>query len=308
MRYTTAIILFFFLSGFANAQDKYIAAGDRLMEKLDFLGALEKYQIAYIYNEDYAATKKISIAYFAMQRFAEAAEWQKKLFDFAVYTQDDRLDYAESLIQLKKLDEAEKQISAFLEKQPDNETGIKFLYYLEFKREGLINPTKGRDKEAAYCIKMAATNNPEELGPDIRFEWEFDDGTLLPGVKVQHCFKNPGAHKVKLSSIDKTFGVVTRQDTTLSIYFLENVNFVLEGLRWVNASIKLDARDKAYRKNIYGVVWETGDGNIVTSEVFTHRYLKPGNYQIVLTVIAQDDNKNLYPGGSLSRTWNVIER
>lgn len=291
-----------------QAQDKYIAAGDRLMEKLDFMGALEKYQISYIYNEDYIATKKIASAYFAMQRFAEAAAWQKKVFEFAVFVPEDYLEYAESLVQLSKLEEAISQVHKYLEMKPGDETGIKLLYYLEFKKEGLITPTRSRDKEASYCVRLQAANDPSEIGPGVRFEWVFDDGTIKQGLKVQHCFRQPGEHEVKLTSIDKTFNVETRQDTVISLYFLESVKFVLEGLRWVNAAIKLDARDKTYRQNIYGVVWETGDGHLVTSDVFTHKYLKPGNYQIILTVIATDPGGNLYPGGSLTRTWNVIER
>ncbi len=306
MRIILSLCLFFFLIG-VSGQDKYILAGDRLMERSAFLEALEKYQISYIYNEDYTASQRIASVYFILQRFEESANWQKKLLAFNESTPQDNFDYAKTLIQLNKIDEALEQVNLFLEKVPGDPKGKKLLYLATFLKNGDIDPIRGKNRAVDYCVELKASNNPADLGPDVKLEWLFDDGTLVIGPVAKHCFKTSGKHSVKLSSIDKTYETIVRQDTVLPIFLLEEVNFDIEGLAWIDAAVKFDARSLAYRKNILGVVWQTGDGNIIFDEVFTHKYVLKGNYSIVLTVIAQD-NGNIYPGGSIVRSWNVIER
>lgn len=291
----------------ASAQDKYILAGDRLMERLEFLDALEKYQISYIYNEDYLSSKKIAGAYFAMQRFEESASWMKKLFNFPTSIAEDHLDYAKLLLSMDDIDGAEEQLNLYLETVPDDSRGKKLSYLINFIRNKQLEPIRGKDRSVDYCVHMKAVDDTTQLGPDIKLEWKFDDGVIKRGNEVDHCFNTPGKHTVTLSSIDKTLDVYTRQDTVMPLFFLEAVNFDIEGIGWVEAAVKFDARNLAYRKNILGVVWQTGDGGIFFDEVFTHKYLKEGNYTVTLTVIAEDKG-NIYPGGSIIRTWNVKQR
>ncbi len=297
--------LFISLAGFG--QDKYILAGDRLMERLLFLEALEKYQISYIYQEDYVASKRIAGAYFAMQRFEESATWAKKLFNFPESVADDRLDYAKLLISLGKIEEAEEQLVLFLDKIPGDPRGKKLQYLIGFMKNNQLDPIRGKDRSVDYCVHLKAVDDTTQLGPDIRIEWLFDDGVVKRGNEVDYCFKTPGKHTVTLTSIDKTYDTYTRQDTVMPIFFLEAVNFDIEGIGWVEAAVQFDARKLAYRKNILGVIWQTGDGGIFFDEVFTHKYLQKGNYTVTLTVIAED-NGNIYPGGSITRSWPVIER
>ncbi len=306
MRFCLSLCLLFF-TVVLSAQDKYIQAGDRLMERSAFLEALEKYQISYIYNEDYTSSQRIASVYFALQRFEEAANWQKKLFNFSQSVPEDHLELAKTLVSLQQYTEALEHVNAFLLKRPNDLKGRKMLYLITFLKNGDVNPIRGRDRSVDYCVELKATNDPESIGPDVKLEWYFDDGTVTIGPVAKHCFKTPGKHSVKLSSIDKTFETIIRQDTVLPIFLLEEVNFDIEGIAWVDAAVKFDARTLAYKKNILGVVWQTGDGNIIFDEVFTHKYLLKGNYSVTLTVIAQD-NGNIYPGGSIVRAWNVIER
>lgn len=306
MRLCLSLCLLLILNGLA-AQDKYILAGDRLMERSAFLEALEKYQISYIYNEDHTSSQRIGMAYFALQRFEEAANWQKKLLALSGVTADDYFQLAKTQVSLKQYDEALANINTYIEKEPNDSKGRKLLYLITFLKNGDIVPIRGRDRAVDYCVELKATNDPENLGPDIKLEWYFDDGAIVMGAVAKHCFKTAGKHTVKLSSIDKTYETVVRQDTILPIFLLEEVNFDIEGIAWVDAAVKFDARSLAYKKNILGVVWQTGDGNIIFDEVFTHKYLIKGNYSVTLTVIAQD-NGNIYPGGSIVRSWNVIER
>ncbi|MES2628976.1 MAG: PKD domain-containing protein [Bacteroidota bacterium] len=298
-------LLFCFV--FVSGQDRYIVAGDRLMERLDFLDALEKYQISYIYKEDYIASKRIARAYLAMQRLDESATWMKKLFSYAESTNDDRLEYAKILVNLDRIEEAEEQLELFRKVDPDDKRAQKLGYLVGFIKNKQLDPIKGKDRSVDYCIHLKAVDDITQLGPDVKIEWLFDDGTLKRGNEIDHCFKTAGKHSVTLSSIDKTFDVYTRQDTVMPLFFLEEVNFSIEGIGWVDAAVQFDARKLAYRKNILGVVWQTGDGNVFFDEVFTHKYLLKGNYTVTLTVIAEDSG-NIYPGGSITRSWNVIKR
>lgn len=288
-------------------QDKYILAGDRLMERLEFLQALEKYQISYIYSEDYLSSKRIAGAYLAMQRFEESASWAKKLFAFPESDAEDHLEYAKLLLQLNRLDEAQEQAKLFLELNPSDGRGKKLQYLIQFTKNNQLDPIRGNDRAVDYCVHLKAVDDTTQLGPDVRLEWLFDDGVVKRGNEVDHCFKVAGRHTVKLTSIDKTFDTYTRQDTVMPLFFLEALNFEIEGLRWVDAAVKFDARKLAYRKNILGVIWQTGDGAIIFDEVFTHKYLLTGNYTVTLTVLAEE-NGTIYPGGSITRLWNVIER
>lgn len=288
-------------------QDKYILAGDRLMERLEFLDALEKYQISYIYKEDYLSSKRIASAYFAMQRFEESAGWVQKLFKFQESIPEDHLDFGKLLVQLKRYDEAMSEAELFMKSYPNDRRGKKLFYLARFIRDKEIDPIRGKEREVDYCVHMQAVEDTAELGPDVQIEWLFDDGAFGKGNEVDHCFKNPGKHSVTLTSIDKSFDVITRMDTVIPIFFLEAVNFDIEGLGWIAAAVKFDARKVAYKPNILGVIWQTGDGNIIFDEVFTHKYLLKGNYTVTLTVIAEEKG-NVYPAGSINRYWNVIQR
>ncbi len=300
-----ASLLMFCLAGIA--QDKYILAGDRLMERLQFLDALEKYQISYIYNEDYTSSKRIANAYFAMQRLEESGTWMKKLFNFQESTPEDHFEYAKLLVSLEKYDDATEQLNLFLEERPDDANGKKLSYLIRFIQNGQLDPIRGKDRSVSYCVHLKAVDDTLQLGPDVKIEWLFDDGVVKKGNEVNYCFNTPGKHTVTLTSIDKTYETYTRQDTVMPIFFLEAVNFDIDGIGWIDAAVKFDARKLAYKKNILGVVWQTGDGSIFFDEVFTHKYLQKGNYSVTLTVIAEDKG-NIYPGGSIIRTWNVIER
>ncbi len=288
-------------------QDKYVVAGDRLMEKLSFLEALEKYQISYIYNEDYISSKRIAATYFVLQRYTEAEKWFNKTLQFKNVSIEDHINLLKCYLALNKVNESVALCNQLLLENPSSKKLILIKALCQSLLESSDNTVKGKERKVDYCIDLQAVEDSSMLGPDVTIEWLFDDGVLKLGNKVKHCFKTPGKHSVTLSSIDKTFDVITRSDTTISLFFLEALNFDITGLAWIDASVKLDGRKLAYRPNIFGVIWQTGDGNIYFDEVFTHKYLLKGNYNITLTIIAEE-NGSIYPAGSITRNWNVINR
>ena len=68
------------------------------------------------------------------------------------------------------------------------------------------------------CVELDATESLDTLAAPMVYLWDFKDGTVKDGLRVLHCYKSGGEHKVVLSIRDKATGFVRKADTTLTVY------------------------------------------------------------------------------------------
>lgn len=149
----------------------------------------------------------------------------------------------------------------------------------------------------------------ESIDPDgviNRYRWTiYEDGikTKKDGVIISHVFNSPGIHKVKLVTYDDSGGIDT---TFFNIY--AGTDAPINGLapRAVfKNSTRLGSVDTLFSfdaslsydidGHIVDYFWNFGDYGSATRLVHgmtsTHRYSKPGTYQVELTAIDNMGNK-----------------
>ena len=128
---------------------------------------------------------------------------------------------------------------------------------------------------------------------NLRYEWEFGDGSHASGVKVNHIFTARGVYPVTLKVIDSEndFGVSrvlinvgpgTKQ-LPIADFKFSNAFVAEETLFDGSLSRDPDGRIVKYE-------WNFGDNNKALGQKVSHVYNKPGLYFVVLTVT---DNDNL---------------
>ncbi len=290
------------------AQDKYIKDGDRLTERQEFLDALEKYQISYFYNADYISTQRIAQTYFKLQRFDDAINWYSQTVKNREATWQDFYWLAKSAIVERKFDVALNAITRAIGRNGNSRELQLVKMHIEKLSERNSVPERAKDKSVDFCIDINLPSDPQQVGSQIQYEWYFDDGTFKKGNQVEHCFERGGKHTVKLTSIDNSFGVLTKNDTVVELYFYDETNFSIEGIGWVNSAVKYDASNTVDESIVAGFLWETGDGNILMDNPSTFKYIKPGQYKVKLTIFFKDSNGTISHGGSISKTWMVVKR
>lgn len=302
------LAILFLLCAVVSAQDKYIKDGDKLMERQEFLDALEKYQISYFYNADYISTQRIAQAYFQLQRFKDAINWYSQAVKSKDATWQDFYWLSKSAIVEREFDVALNAINRAIGRNKTNRELPFVKMHIEELAKRQSVPERAKTSTTDYCIDINLPADPQQVGSQIQYEWFFDDGTFKKGNHVEHCFDRGGKHTVKLTSVDNSFNILTKNDTTLELYFFDETNFRIEGIGWVNSAVKYDASNTVDGDVVAAYLWETGDGNILFSNSCIYKYVKPGQYKVKLTIFFKDSNNTVSHGGSISKTWLVVNR
>ena len=302
------LAILFLLCAVVSAQDKYIKDGDKLMERQEFLDALEKYQISYFYNADYISTQRIAQTYFQLQRFKDAINWYSQAVKNKEATWQDFYWLSKSAIVERDFDVALAAINRAIGRNKTNrELQFVKLHIEELAKRKSV-PERAKNTTTDFCIKVNLPADPQQVGSQIQYEWFFDDGTFKKGNNIEHCFERGGKHTVKLTSVDNSYNILTKNDTTLELYFFDNTNFLIEGIGWVNSAVKYDANNTVDNDIVAAYLWETGDGNILFSSSCIYKYAKAGQYKVKLTIFFKDSNNSVSHGGTISKTWLVVNR
>jgi plastocyanin len=85
-----------------------------------------------------------------------------------------------------------------------NRDGSDDLYQFEYKIAFCEDPSEVT--EDYYCFTLYETSGFDPDTMQIRFIWEFNDGTILEGSEVDYCFPGPGQYEVILNVVDPVTG------------------------------------------------------------------------------------------------------
>ncbi len=144
------------------------------------------------------------------------------------------------------------------------------------------------------CNKVmfdASKTTDPNSGDKLTYEWDFGDGQKGTGITIEHTYAKPGSYPITLTVRDNSgticavsndmANVVVNDppvaDAGVDIKNCPNVDLTFDGSR----SFDRDGKITEYN-------WNFGDGTTGTGPKPTHKYAKPGTYQVKLTV--KDDS------------------
>jgi serine protease len=155
--------------------------------------------------------------------------------------------------------------------------------------------------KAPLTVNFDASASSDSDGQINSYNWSFADNHSSNGITASHTFTEPGSYTVTLRVTDD--GNVTRTTSTVitanlnqppTASFITDVNSgALPLVVNFNASGSSDSDGQ-----ISSYSWDFGDGVSASGVTSNHTYLRPGDYDITLTVV--DDN------GASSRASNSV--
>ena len=145
---------------------------------------------------------------------------------------------------------------------------------------------------------LDATESSDADGDELTYKWFFEGGETDQGVRIAHDFKKPGKHPVKLLVVDNSIYVANTSRLTQTVIVNDPPHARIEGAEKAAPyqNIFFDGNKSTDTDgNIIGYQWNMGDGTMKTGVKVSHKYTRPGNYKVMLTV--EDDGTTLCTKG-----------
>lgn len=142
--------------------------------------------------------------------------------------------------------------------------------------------------ESPVTITFDASVSNDPDGKIVSYAWNFGDGTLGKGVKVNHTFTRHGQFSIKLTVTDDddAKGVTTKDIIIIKPNVLPVANFTYSPRTgFYPLYVSFDA-SSSYDPdgNIVKYAWTFGDGGASSNKVVGHTYNKWGTYTINMSV------------------------
>ncbi|TXC77039.1 PKD domain-containing protein [Luteibaculum oceani] len=305
MRLALSILLFLSISVSYAQYEKLLIQGDKSFEKMELNGALLKYLKAYEDTATQLVVKKLASTYYLLGEWEKAEEWYFRVFTYTTQTPQDYLDYITCLAYLKKEAKALEFLGYLKEYFPDYKIPDAFEFWLNQRFYAPCIPDKTKDAKISYCVDIDISRSVDTLNKKVKFYWEFDDGTKQAGLRFKKCFKTPGNHKIKLTSVDSSLGHARTSDTTLTVSFIEEANFRVNGNHTVGDLVNFYAFNLKEHPDYYAMAWEISDGTLHFKEAFVHRFYRPATFKITLHIFGKNSNEEIYQIACLTQNWSI---
>jgi PKD repeat protein len=125
-----------------------------------------------------------------------------------------------------------------------------------------------------------------------QYQWDLGDNARLLGLEAEHCYTNPGDYLVKLNVIDKLTGIVEFNQAEYMVEVRKVVQPFITAPDTVriNEPFQLHGLESYFDQIKPGeYYWDFGDGNKSVGITARHTFLVPGDYQIKLGMVEEDN-------------------
>jgi len=142
-------------------------------------------------------------------------------------------------------------------------------------------------KENQYCFKFSDSGAIKIDTLNLRYIWDFGDGSKGIGEKVSHCFPGPGKYEVKLDIIDKSSGKLFFSKLAYSLELMDFIQPYIESpdIAVVGEQFDIGALNSYLPGyEIMSYSWDFGSGNRMKGESVKCTFEKSGEYNINLGV------------------------
>jgi outer membrane protein OmpA-like peptidoglycan-associated protein len=163
-------------------------------------------------------------------------------------------------------------------------TSIHQLFYCEKQR---VNQ---------YCFKFSDDTKIPVDTRYLQYVWNFGDGTVVPGLTTEHCYKSPGIYKVRLETVDKKTGRVffTKLSFDINLRDIEQPVIISPVSAIAGESVNFDGITSNFPgSSILNYTWYSGDGERTRGETLKHVYAEKGDYEVKLGLIVRNNKTGI---------------
>lgn len=165
--------------------------------------------------------------------------------------------------------------------------------------EQIVHVQEPPSAEAGDEVLLKCVSEPSDLtvnfdasasansNENLKYTWEFGDGTSQDGIKVSHEYKQTGNYEVKLIVKDPdNLSCGTGVDfMTVRLNEGPKANAGADLVTCGGEDIVFDGSDSSqYKKGAVSAEWFFGDGQTAKGLKVNHTYNKPGKYQATLSL------------------------
>lgn len=166
-------------------------------------------------------------------------------------------------------------------------------------------------QENNYCYTFEEEVSQVDRGLPLRYQWNLGDGTIIPGLKAQHCFKGPGEYTVTLDLVDTVSNSVFFEEGRYKLV-IEDIHqpyiTIIDSAR-TGRAVRFDAKETYLPElRIADWKWDFGDGKQGEGSNVLHAYDKAGDYTVKLDVLSRPDEEGVIRNRCIARSITVIDR
>lgn len=166
-------------------------------------------------------------------------------------------------------------------------------------------------QENNYCYTFEEEPSFQDRGLPLRYEWNLGDGTIVHGLKAQHCFKGPGEYTVALNLVDTLSNDVFFEEGryTLVIEDIHQPYITIVDSARTGREVRFDAKETYLPEfRIADWKWDFGDGAQGEGSNVLHAFDKAGDYTVKLDVLSRPDAQGVIRNRCIARNITVIDR
>jgi hypothetical protein len=161
----------------------------------------------------------------------------------------------------------------------------------------------------SYCYEFVDENAIKFDTIPFLYRWNFGDGTLGEGIKVDHCFKGPGKYIVSLDVVNLLTKKVQKNEKTIAVEVTDIEQAYISAPDVSNAGRQISLNADSTNLpgwNIKLYYWNFGDESVATGKQVNKTYLKPGTYNIQLIVTSEPDGTHGIREACVSKNIEVV--
>lgn len=145
-------------------------------------------------------------------------------------------------------------------------------------------------QDGVYSISLDGSKSSDADADDLKYSWDFGDGTTDEGKAVTHVYAEGGDYIARLNVNDGSIAACNEASDTVKVSLNRApVASAGEDKRvCVGNELAFNGAGSKSESGTLSYAWDFGDGTAAAGEAVTHSYVKGGVYNVVLKV----DNGN----------------
>ncbi len=140
--------------------------------------------------------------------------------------------------------------------------------------------------DVGEAVVLNAANSTDRDGKIVRYSWDFGDGQVGSGVRVEHAYEEAGTFDVQLVVTDDDGDLDSHPSTVKVNAFPKALGFVPSTTIKIDEVVTFDGSKSADPDGqIADYRWDFGDGTDGTGATPQHAYDRVGTYDVTLVVV-----------------------
>jgi outer membrane protein OmpA-like peptidoglycan-associated protein len=164
-------------------------------------------------------------------------------------------------------------------------------------------------KENQYCFLLSDSGSMVIEPQNLKYVWDFGDGTKQTGEKISHCFQGAGKYSVKLDIVEKATGNVFFSKLAYNLEIFDHKQPFINSpdaciIREIVQFDGLKSNVPGFRILTYS--WDFGDGSRADGDKVSHSFDAKGEYLVNLELTVQSELDGTFHKTGVSKKVVVL--